>query len=371
MAAAAACGSPTSTSSVAGTPGSAVASATTSGPDATATAGSASTVTPAASPPTSTLARGTLTLTDLSRLSLNLVSPSYSPDGSKILGGGADGLEVGAADGTGLRAIVADATSADWSPDSSRIAVTVVRGGLTDPRQTADVVVMNADGSSPVTVGQSDFPAYVQYLSDGRVAYVSSQRLRFFDPATGTDTEQSRANLIINDDSAPTVPFLVSDDGRFAATMRGIQLAVQDLATGDARQLTDGIDGRQWSGYGWSPAGALAYADTDSRRIPAIHLYDPAASSERLLVQGTEPGVFSGVEWISPDWLIYVFYPAGTVAEELAEYRAMNAATGTDTVLFKRGMAFSLTGGGRKLTFTRSATATEPFQYWVATLSLE
>src|SRR3990172_1617985 len=91
---------------------------------------------------------GRIVVSDLSRLSLNLVSPTFSPDGLKILGGGPGGLEVGSADGSDLRVVEPDATSGVWSPGSHKVAVTIVHGGLTSGVPSADLVVMNADGSS-------------------------------------------------------------------------------------------------------------------------------------------------------------------------------------------------------------------------------
>ena len=68
----------------------------------TATIVSANTATPAAATAKTPVA-GSISVTDLKRLAPDLVSPAFSPDGSMILGGGKDGLEVGSADGSGLR----------------------------------------------------------------------------------------------------------------------------------------------------------------------------------------------------------------------------------------------------------------------------
>jgi Tol biopolymer transport system component len=112
-----------------------------------------------------------IAVTDVSRLMLYLVSPVFSPDGSKILGGGgSDGVEVGSIGGSDLRVIASrEATSFSWSPDGTKMAVTLVQGEFTSGSQSADLVVMNADGSSPTDVGTSDFPRYVQFLPDGRL----------------------------------------------------------------------------------------------------------------------------------------------------------------------------------------------------------
>lgn len=328
----------------------------------------ADTATPNATPAT-TLTAGSISVTDLKRLTLDLVSPAFSPDGSMILGGAKDGLEVGSADGSGLRSIAPDATSFSWSPDSKKIAVTVVSGGLTSSAQSADVVVMNADGSSPTNVGTSDFPTYVQFLPDGRLAYVQETRLYLLDTAAGFVSTEVQASPIVNDDRALT-PFLVSDDGRFVATVHGTSLSVQNLVSGGTKRVTDSLDGQRRSGYSWSSAGLLAYSDQDLDRTPNLHLYNPTTDSERVLLQGTGRGEFSGVRWSAPNWLILVFYPVGTVAETLAEYRAVNVNTGANTLLFENGFGLTLSAGGRKLIFTRSATANQPFSLWVATLAV-
>jgi len=326
------------------------------------------TTTPSATP-------GTLSLASLDRLPVDLVSPAFSPDGSEILGGGQDGLMVGSADGTNLHVLLskasANVTGFAWSPDGSKIAVTVVPGGITSSTQPSDLVIMNPDGSSPVDVGKNDFPTYFQFLPDGRLAFVRDAHLHLFTPPTGVDAVAANASAIINDASAALVPFLVSDDGSYIARQSGTMLTLQNVATGASTQLTNTLDLRGWSGYGWSPSGVLAYADIDATRVPSLHLYEPSSASDQVVLRGTESGVFSGVRWSNPRWLLFVFYPSGTVAEELSQYQAFDTLTETTTQLFSKGMGFRVSGGGSKLGFGRSQGLGQPAGEWVATLATQ
>ena len=363
-----ACGQPASPADGTNT-AQALTTAATATTTAAATAPPAETTVISPAQETATPAPTTATLTELIRVSANLVSPAFSPDGSRVAGGAVDGLEVGSADGSNLRSLEPDATSFSWSPDSSMLAATVVRGGLTNSLQPAELVVVAADGSSRVDLGESDFPAYAQYLADGRVAYVRGGRLHLTDPRTGEDVMADKADPIVNDDSSPPRPFSVSDDGRFVATMRRTTLYVQDLVSGVKTTLTESIDGRRFSGYGWSPDGTLAYSDVDSSRSPVLHLFDPLAGTDRALWHRAESGVLAGVSWSNRSWIIVLFIPAGTAAEALSEYQAVDVRTGASTTLTQSGSGFSLSGGGRKLVFLRRNGPQQAAETWVATLA--
>lgn len=348
------CGTLTSTSEQTQT---AVSASTTQIPIATPTLGA----TPIPSP-------STFSATAVTQLSVGLVSPIFSPDGSQILGSGQGGLNVGSADGTDLHAIQSDATYFAWSPDGKKIAATVVHGGLTSAVQPSDLVLMNADGSSPLDLGKSDFPAYFQVLPDGRLAFVRDAQLHLFDPITATDAIQADASPILNNAAAADVPFLVSDDASYVAVQSGTALSLQSLTTGATVQLTSSVDGRRLSGYGWSSLRALAYADVDSERNPSLHVYDPSTGSDRVVLHGSSSGVFAGVSWSTTRWLVFAFYPSGTVGEELSQYEALDTTTDTPIQLFTGGIGFKLSGAGQKLVFTRSQGTGLPPAYWVATL---
>jgi hypothetical protein len=200
---------------------------------------------------------------------------------------------------------------------------------------------------------------------------VHEQHLHLFNTTTGTDASETHALPIVNDNSAVDVPFLVSRSGEFVATMHGTTLTEENLASGESNVLTEAIDGQRRSGYGWSPTGVLAYAEVDSNRSPVLHLFDPKTGANRVLLQGQDRGVFSGVSWSTSDWLIFVFWPSGTEGEELAEYRAINVITGANELLVMNGSSFNLSASGRKLTIARSPTASAPFSIWVATLVVQ
>jgi dipeptidyl aminopeptidase/acylaminoacyl peptidase len=84
-------------------------------------------------------------------------SPSWSPDGSKIVFVSQNGVEVINADGTGRTVInPIQAFRAAWSPDGTKIAFTYYGA----------IYVMNADGTNPTLVlAQGGYPAYAAYAS--------------------------------------------------------------------------------------------------------------------------------------------------------------------------------------------------------------
>jgi len=339
----------------------------------TAAAGGVGTAAPTVGDSTPTAARSA----SIRVLSLNPAPENtsfFSPDGSRIFrlapGNLAAILMVGNPDGSDLRAVSTGVVEAEWAPDSRTIVATITSAPITE-RTPLPLYAIAADGTGMQQIGESDFASFFQILRDGRVAFVQSGQLHFFDSASGTDSVVANAPAIAVDDPTNDEPYLVSEDGRFVATVRGRTLSVYDLTTGASETVTQSLDARRWWPYSWAPQGAvLAYADVDEQRVPALQLFDATDGTRTGLTRAPEwGGAFYGMTW-SPagDWIFFVFRPGGTDAENRAVYEAVNVDTLVVTQLFEKGGGLVLQAGGRKLYFSRSDTDVKPGGTWVATL---
>jgi dipeptidyl-peptidase-4 len=136
----------------------------------------------------------------------------------------------------------------------------------------------------------------IRWLDDGRVAYTTRHEsgtiLVVLDPATGERTELSpqspeARSLTGAAEDGPGRDVVVSPDGRMGAFIRGHDLWVRDLETGDEHRLTE--DGVEHYGYATNNAGwtrsdrPVLRWSPDSRRI-ATFRHDARGVGEMYLV---------------------------------------------------------------------------------------
>ncbi len=255
-------------------------------------------------------------------------------------------------------------------PDSKSVAITISTGALTSELQPLQLLIEAIDGTQRTPVGTSDFARWFQVLPNGDVAFVSDGQLTIFDSHSGHTRSAGRASPIAHDDPTNDLPFLVSNDESYVATITASSISVQNLQTGDSHTVTQSLDTRRWAPYAWSPtAPILAYADQDARRVPALHLYDAATGTTTDLISA-DARAYTDLEW-TPDasWLLFAKRPGGTEDESGAQYVAIDPATREIRALFQRGLGLRLSGRGHRLVLYRDPAGTDPGGNWVATIT--
>jgi Tol biopolymer transport system component len=180
------------------------------------------------------------------------LSPSWSPDGSRIAFSNESGLFVVARDGTGLDPIVnGQPQEARWSPRGDQIAYTTVLGGLN--------VVREPDDGNGVRVLVTTTGPHISWSPDGNeLAYVSA----------GIDV------IDINDAKPRQLVSIKSGAGRVAWAPSGRRLAY----------TTDGTM-------------AAIGADGSARSIPTWRLWtvNVDGSASRVIARGI--GDLQGLDW--------------------------------------------------------------------------
>jgi Tol biopolymer transport system component len=208
-----------------------------------------------------------------------------------------------------LTHLAGDAINADWSPDGRRIAFEI------DTPDTADVAVMNADGSGLVTVpGIGLFNGDPSFTPDGRrLVYgffdgehggVASMNL------DGTDQRVVRTDDLVEDPN-------VSPDGRtMSVTCQQDPDVLQALCTlpvagGRLTPLTP-VTAEVGAKSDWAPDGRqLVFTDHADRPNPGdsanVAVVRPDGTQEHLLTHfaGGETNAFAGS--YSPDgrWIVF------------------------------------------------------------------
>jgi TolB protein len=97
----------------------------------------------------------------------NAHNPRLSPDGSKIVFQGPDGIDVMNADGKDLRNLVKEnfaQMAPDWSPDGKKIAFVSLPN---PPSENSDIYVMNADGSNQTRLTHTGTASEPNWSPDG------------------------------------------------------------------------------------------------------------------------------------------------------------------------------------------------------------
>ncbi len=150
---------------------------------------------------------------NLTRLASAAARPSWSPDGSRLAVSVGSGIAVMTDDGSGFTMLMGGAAEPAWSPDGARIAF-VIRG---------DIHVANADGSGARRLATGDWPAW---SPDGsQLVFEGPSRLLTVNVTDGTVTDLNVAGYYA----------AWSPPGRIAPTRPAPALQLQKL-DGDLQQ---------------------------------------------------------------------------------------------------------------------------------------
>jgi hypothetical protein len=184
---------------------------------------------------------------------------------TKTLAGGAD---------TRITNTAADESTPALSPDGSRVAYSLVAGGVTK------VYVANADGSGAARATAAGFGF------DGAIetapAYASGSRLSFVATANGSaDIFQMTGNaapVVVAGGSSAEVEPAWSTDGNtlaFVSNRSGsTEIFLLNASTGAVTQLTSGPGTK--SQPAWTPDGRVVYLETLNSGATRLRWVDPA-----------------------------------------------------------------------------------------------
>jgi hypothetical protein len=306
-------------------------------------------------PPDGLTPSSTITVTAMEKWPYR--APRFSPDGSRFLAYGDNGLVVGSSDATSAgSAIVSEetASSAAWAPDSNHLVLSL-QGD--DPNQPSPIVIVSADGSSSRQVASTTRPADVEFLKTGAIAYAADTRLLVTDAASG-DTIQLQG-ISVDTDPVNQYPFSISPDGQAVALLGGgtrgsaggKSLTIVDVASGAAVQVANSVNIFGAAPYRWSDDGRhLFYSYTNDSGAAEIAAYDRINQATALLVSSGLRGNYAGMSFNrNTGWLLFAHFRTGTNPEESTQYQALNIFTGTTSLLFVGGIGLNSSPDGSRM----------------------
>jgi TolB protein len=213
-------------------------------------------------------------------------SPVWSPDHEQIAfsqyageGDPATGTVVMDRDGSDRRVIVPGGGRATWSPDGTRLAISLPAGGIGIVDLGTGTVTRLTDRSWGGWPAWSPDGSSIAFIRDGSLALV--------DVDTGDVTTLVPGDQSVEPDWSP--------DGSWIAFRTSGDISIVRPDGSDLRNLTEGLDDTSEEGPAWSPDGTqIAFV---SDRAPAgVYVIDVDGGEWRR-VEGTPDWVTPGMDW--------------------------------------------------------------------------
>jgi hypothetical protein len=312
---------------------------------------------------------GSIVVETLEKWGLGNSPPRFSPDGTRFWSRTGDGLVVGAADRSEEMIVEPDGFFAAWAPDSERLAVAIGREAYGN-QEPVSIYLMAPDGSDRVELGDTEAPLEIQFLPNGELLYVLDSELHAYDSLSAQDSVVAAIPV----DGAPHDTYMASPDGQSIALLLENALSIVDRSSGAGTALSSTIEARGASPLAWSDdSRLLIYSYTTGFRIPEIAAFDRVTGTSTVLVTGKERGTFAGMQLVGDrGWMVFAFYPAGSVIDVGAEYQALNLYTGQRADLFTGGLGLQrLSADGTMIGVSRTGSTFPEDERgsWVARIS--
>ncbi|MFY9552580.1 MAG: hypothetical protein WAU32_15650, partial [Thermoanaerobaculia bacterium] len=223
-----------------------------------------------------------------------------SPDGKFFAfdsrGGAQDDLFVLGADGTGLRQLTDDAPkdrAPSFSPDGRRLAFHSDRGG----RYEIWTIAIDGGGLAQLTRTTGDTVIEPHWAPDGRRMAINRTQNGFILPLDDKGQAGTMEPLASPLPDTSVYPLAWTPDGRrlFASIVRAqdrstIGLLVYDSVAKTVSQPFRGIQTGGRATRGSALGERLVYRDADG-----VHVADPAAGTDRLILSHTSAGNYGSI----------------------------------------------------------------------------